>query len=151
MQENRVTKYYDEKMYTTLAVLDFGLDEREVATLLQEALELVANRVRYSLRELVGTLIAMRHPNLRGKTNVLSRERSMFCSAFVQHVFRRAGLDLAPGVDGKNTTPEDIFRTPVPHMTYVLDRKLPLSRLEELRRETSDHYVYVPTKLATGQ
>jgi arylsulfatase A-like enzyme len=25
------------------------------------------------------------------------------------------------------------------------------SRLEELRRETNDHYVYVPTKLATGQ
>jgi hypothetical protein len=53
---------------------------------------------------------------------VLARERSMYCSALVQHLFRKLSLELAPGVDGKNTTPEDISRTPVPHVTYRLER-----------------------------
>src|SRR4051812_22364111 len=92
VQENRVSKYHDEKMYSTLAVLDFGLSEEQIAALLQEGLELVATRARYSLRELVGTLIALRRPELRGRNNVLARERSMYCSAFVQHLFRRMGL-----------------------------------------------------------
>lgn len=121
-QENRISKYYDEKFYTTLAVMDFGLLEKQVALLLQEALELVATRARYSLRELVGTLIALRHPGLRGRTNLLSREKSLYCSAFVQYLFRKAGLDLAPGIDGKHTTPEDIARTLMPNITYVLQR-----------------------------
>src|SRR5439155_12176299 len=58
VQENRMAKYFDHKMYTTLAVLDFGLSEAQVGSLLREGLDLVANRVRYSLRELIGTLIA---------------------------------------------------------------------------------------------
>src|SRR6266699_2702616 len=60
-QENRIGKYYDERLYSTLAVLEFSLTEEQVATLLLEALELVASRARYSLRELNGTLIALRH------------------------------------------------------------------------------------------
>jgi len=104
-------------------VLDFGLAEEQIPPLLSEALELVASRVRYSLRELVGTLIALRHPGMRARENVLSRERSMYCSAFVQHLFRRAGIDLAPGVEAKNTTPEDISCTAVPHVTYLLQRE----------------------------
>jgi hypothetical protein len=133
VQENRIAKYFDERLYTTLAVLDFGLAEEQVATLVREGLELVANRARYSLRELVGTLIALRHPELRGRENVLAREKSLYCSAFVQHLFRKAGLDLAPGVDAKNTTPEDICRAPVPHVTYLLKRGSGRSSLEQLR------------------
>jgi len=131
VQENRASKYHDEKLYTTLAVLDFGLSEEQITVLLREALELVAGRARYSLRELVGTLIALRRPELRARGNILARERSMYCSAFVQHLFRKAGLELAPGVDGKNTTPEDISRTLVPHVTYQLDREPQLTRLKE--------------------
>jgi hypothetical protein len=133
VQENRISKYFDERLYTMLAVLDFGLAEEQVATLVREGLELVANRARYSLRELVGTLIALRHPELRGRENVLAREKSLYCSAFVQHLFRKAGLDLAPGVDAKNTTPEDICRAPVPHVTYLLKRGSGRSQLEKLR------------------
>jgi hypothetical protein len=44
------------------------------------------------------------------------------------------GVELAPGVDGKNTTPEDISRSPVPHVTYLLQREAPRSKLEELKR-----------------
>ena len=70
-------------MFPTLAVLDFGLAETQVAALLREALELVAGHERYSLRELIGTLLALRKPELRAKENLLARERCAYCSAFV--------------------------------------------------------------------
>src|ERR1043166_2007702 len=59
-QENRVSKYYDEKLYRSPAVLDFALSPAQCAALVKEGLELIANRTRYSVRELVGTLIARR-------------------------------------------------------------------------------------------
>ena len=133
VQENRVSKYFDETLYTTLAVLDLGLAEAQVAGLLREGLELVANRARYSLRELFGTFIALKRPGLRSRENLLARESSLYCSALVQHLFRKAGLDLAPGVDLKNTTPEDIARTAVPHITYLLQRQAAPSKLTKLK------------------
>jgi hypothetical protein len=51
----------------------------------------------------------------------------------VQHLFRKIGLDLAPGVDLKNTTPEDIARTALPHITYLLQREVARSKLTELK------------------
>jgi hypothetical protein len=133
VQENRISKYFDEELYTNLAVLDLGLTEEQVACLLREGLELVANRARYSLRELFGTLIALQRPELRGRHNLLARESSMFCSALVQHLFRKTGLDLAPGVDFKNTTPEDIVRTVLPHVTYLLQRQVLRGKITALK------------------
>ena len=133
VQENRIAKYYDEALYASLAVLDLGLTEAQIACLLREGLELVANRARYSLREIFGTLIALKRPDLRSRQNVLARESSLYCSALVQHLFRKAGLDLAPGVDLKNTTPEDIARTAVPHTTYLLQRQAAPSKLTKLK------------------
>jgi hypothetical protein len=137
VQENRISKYYDEELYSTLAVLDFGLTEQQMVCLVREGLELVANRARYSVRELFGTLIALRHPGLRGRNNVLARKRSMYCSAFVHHLFRETGLDLAPGVNHKNTTPEDLARTALPHIRYILKRdpKPPKNRRSWLKRD----------------
>ncbi len=135
VQENRVTKYHDEKLYTTLAVLDFGLTEAQADAILREGLELVANRTRYSLRELVGTLFALRRPALRGEENLLARDSSVFCSALVQYLFRKAGLDLTPGVNDKHTTPEDLARTTLPHTAYRLKRELdPVSKAGSERR-----------------
>jgi hypothetical protein len=134
VQENRISKYYDEGLYTGLAVLDLGLTEEQIACVLREGLELVANRALYSLRELFGTLIALRRPELRSRSNLLARERSLYCSALLQHLFRKAGLDLVPGVDSKHTTPEDIARTPVPHLAYVLQRDVGRSKLTRRRR-----------------
>jgi hypothetical protein len=122
VQENRVSKYFDERLSSPLAGLDFGLDEAQTGCLLREGLELAAARARYSVRELFGTLLALRHPELRGRRNLLARESSMYCSAFVHYLFRRAGLELAPGVDDKHTTPEDIARAPLPHTAYLLQR-----------------------------
>lgn len=134
VQENRVAKYYDESLHGSLAVLDFGLSSVQVETLVREGLELVANHERYSVRELFGTLLALRNARLRERSNVLARERSVFCSAFVQYLFRKAGLDLAPGVDIKNTAPQDIANTSLPHTAYILQREIARDTLGELRR-----------------
>ncbi len=157
-QENRISKYFDEDFYTTLAVLDFGLSDEQVTALLREALELVANRARYSMRELVGTLIALHDPKLRERDNLLGREKSMYCSTFVQHVFQKIGLDLAPGVHGKNTTPEDIARTSVPHTTYLLKRELAPGKLARLKtrlrqrvRARVNHFKAARGKLSGGK
>jgi hypothetical protein len=134
-QENRAAKYFDEKMFPALAVLDFGLNEAQVATVLREGLELVANHERYSIRELIGTVIALRKPELRAQENLLARERSVYCSAFVKRLFHQAGIDLVPGVAGKNTTPEDFARTPVPHVKYLLQREPAPRKAVELKRK----------------
>lgn len=133
VQENRISKYFDQELFQSLAVLDFDLNAEQVSTMLREAVALSADRARYSLRELVGTLLALRHSQLRNRQNLLARERSMYCSAFVQWVFRKAGLDLAPGLDYKNTTPTDIACTILPHVAYRLERKAP-PRTRHLRR-----------------
>jgi hypothetical protein len=135
VQENRITKYFNEENYTALAVLDFGLNETQTNAIFAEGLEMVATRTKYSLRELVGTLIALRRPALRSEENVLARERSVYCSAFVGHLFRKAGIDLAPGVQGKNTTPQDISLTPVPHTAYLLKRAVATSALQKLNND----------------
>ena len=134
-QENRSAKYFDEAMFPTLAMLDFGLSETQITTLLCEGLELVANRERYSIRELVGTLIALKKPELRARENRFARERSVYCSAFVQRLFSSIGIDLVPGVTGKHTTPEDIARSPVPHVKYLLLREMPGSKRAAWRKK----------------
>jgi hypothetical protein len=133
VQENRIAKYFDEGFYTNLAILDFALTEEQINCLVREGLELVANRARYSLRELFGTLVALNRPELRSRPNLLARESSMYCSALVQHLFRTISLDLAPGVNLKNTTPEDIARASVPHTTYLLQRHVLGSRFSVLK------------------
>lgn len=112
VQENRIEKFCDAKSYPVLAVLDFGLSAEEVTAVLRESLDMTAGRVRYSLRELMGTLIALRRPAMRAKPNPLARPQSLFCSAFVTHILRKAGIDPVPGLDVKHTAPEDIFRSP---------------------------------------
>ena len=131
VQENRVTKYYDETLYESLAILNLNLPEQETGRLLSAALDLVATRTRYSLTELLGTYVALRHGNLRQKKNLLSQERSMYCSAFVQHIFQQIGIDLAPDVHAKTNAPEDLARTPIPHDAHLLQRDLGESAVRE--------------------
>lgn len=135
VQENRIAKYFDEDLYSSLAVIDFGVTEDQIGTLVREGLEMVASRTRYSIRELVGTYIALKRPELRGKENVLARDSSVFCSALVQHLYRKAGLDLLPGVNHKHTTPDDISRAKLPHVTYLLKREKKRTGLRAKLRE----------------
>ena len=125
VQENRIEKFCIEKNYPVLAVLDLGLRGDEVSAILREALDMVAGRIRYSLRELMGTLIGMRRPAVRSRPNPLARSHSLFCSAFVTHVLRKAGIDPVPGVDVKHTAPEDLFRSPRAANIWLLQPPLP--------------------------
>jgi len=123
VQENRIDKYHDEKLYTALAVIDLGLTPAQTARLITHALDMVASRCRYSMRELLGTLIALHHPERRLAKNLLAQDECFFCSAFVAHLFRQINIDLAPGIETKNITPEDIARTATPATMYVLQRQ----------------------------
>ena len=122
VQENRADKYFDAAAFPSIAVLDFGLTGQQTNAVLASALAMAANRVRYSLRELIGTAVALHNPWFRGRKNLLARRHSMYCSGFVQFVFQRAGIDLVPGVHSSHNSPEDISRTPVPHTKYLLSR-----------------------------
>jgi hypothetical protein len=124
VQENRVTKYLDEAAYPNLAILDFGLSEEQTRQVMTAALDLLAGLARYSLRELVGTLLALRQPTLRGRENLLAREGALYCSAMVQHCYATVGIDFCGGgVNLKNTTPQDIAGTAVPHTAYAVMRQ----------------------------
>lgn len=131
VQENRIDKYADEGTYTTLAVMDFALPSAQIDRLLHEALDLVAQHTRYSVRELLGVALALRHRGLRRGGNRFAREQSLFCSALMGHLFRRADLDLAPGIELKHITPEDIFRTALPHTIWLMQRPGGAAKIRE--------------------
>jgi hypothetical protein len=135
-QENRVSKYYDTVNYTNLAVLDFGLTPEQTQAVVRAGLDLVADRSRYSIREVFGAWLALRRQELRARDNILGREKSYFCSAFVAHLFRQVGIDLTPGIHEKEALPEDIFRSPVPHSSYVLLRRRVTSATATALRRT---------------
>lgn len=122
VQENRLTKFCGDGDYPRVAVMDVGLSEPQAQAVFAAGLGLVADRTRYSIRELFGTLLAVRKPELRAQANRLARKRSLFCSAFVQHCFRQAGIDLMPGVDTKNTTPNDLANSPAARTVWILER-----------------------------
>jgi hypothetical protein len=123
VQENRLAKYFDAAEWPNLAVLDFGLDDAAGRRVLGAALDLLANATRYSLREIVGTLFALARPTLRERENLLARENSLYCSAFVQHCYAAAGLQFGNRLSLKNTTPHDIASTSLPHRADYLLRQ----------------------------
>jgi hypothetical protein len=133
VQENRIDRYHDEETFPNLAILDFRLDEAQTAAVLTAGLDLLAGLSHYSLRELVGTLLAMRHPSLRKRRNVLEREGALYCSAMVQHCYAAAGIEFVPGVDRKNVTPHDIAACCQPHSAHVLVRQRGVSSISKLR------------------
>ncbi len=132
VQENRIAKYFDAEQYASAAVIDLGLKPEQEQQLIAHALELVSSGVRYSMREIVGTVWALRHPKWRPRENLLAREQAFYCSAFVSHVFGRIGLDLAAGVAQKNTAPEDIVRITLPHTKWLMVREVPSSPTKRL-------------------
>lgn len=130
VQENRIAKYFDDTRCTAIAILDFGLTPAQEEAVVAGALELVAGGIRYSLREIAGTIWAMRHPRWVPRENLLIQERAFYCSSFVRHVFGQAGVNLIEGVAEKNTAPEHLIRTAVPHTKWILTRgEPPASRI----------------------
>jgi hypothetical protein len=154
-QENRIGKYDDEELYTSLALLDFGLAPEAVTQLLAGGLDLVASRTRYSIRELVGTLIALRHPKMLAKENPLERPESLYCSAFVRCLFLKAGIDLTPGLDIKHTAPENIWRSPLAPEAWLLAGDVPESKIagavDGIRRQIRLKQIKRQRKKANGE
>lgn len=138
VQENRIERYYDEQTTPNLAILDFGLDDAQTAAVLTEGLDLLAGLSHYSLRELIGSLLAMRQPNLRRRRNLFESEGGLYCSAMVQHCYAKAGIEFVAGINHKNVTPHDIFATRHPHTAYVLIRESGRSSLREFVDSLSD-------------
>ena len=122
VQENRAAKYFSATDYPNLALLDFNLSAGQTTAVMSSALDLLAGSATYSLRELLGTLIALQRPTLRALDNLLSREGALFCSAMVQHCFKPIAIEFASGVSIKNTTPEDIAATAAAHQRYAVIR-----------------------------
>lgn len=119
VQENRIDKYESQKEWPNLAVLDFGLKEKEIRRVIVAALDLVARRTKYDLPGVLETYWAMMR-----KTLGTGREKdTTFCSAFVRAVFQHAGVDLVPGVAVQHTLPEHVSRTALPHVRHLLIRE----------------------------
>ena len=75
----------------------------------------------------------MRHPGWCPRANRLAQEKAFYCSSFVRHVFGQAGVNLASGIDEKNTAPEHIARSALPHTKWILARgEAPASRVRKL-------------------
>jgi hypothetical protein len=133
VQENPISKYFDETSYPCLGLIDFQLSDSQLRKVLSEALGLLAARTNYSIRELIGTAMALRKADLRTEKNRLARKQSIYCSAFVQQVYKSAGLELLPGLNVKQSTPEDLARSPLPHTFYQLSRQTRPRLAERIR------------------
>lgn len=137
-QENRLDRYFDAETFPNVAVLDFGLDAMQAAACHAAALDVVSGLAHYSLSELVGTLLGMYSTRLRRRNNMLAREGALYCSALVQHCYTAAGVDLLPGVTGKNVTPHDLAESPLPHVAHRLVRDLGVSNVRRATYEVAD-------------
>jgi len=138
VQENRIDRYHDEEAFPNLAILDFGLDEAQTNKVLTSGLDLLAGLSHYSLRELIGTLLAMQHTPLRKRRNLLESEGALYCSAMVQHCYAALDIEFVPGVHRKNVTPHDIASCAHPHTAYTLVRQRGVSTISRLRTRVGE-------------
>ena len=138
VQENRLSRYFDAEAFPNIAVLDFGLDDTQTRQVLTAGLDLLSGLTSYSLSELVGTMLAMYSTRLRRRENLLAKEGALYCSAMVQHCYAAAGVDLLPGVGGKNLAPHDLADSPLPHAAHRLIRDLGISSLRTLAQDAGD-------------
>ena len=121
VQENRIEKYCDDAAAPALAVIDFGLDADQARQALAAGLDLLATQAAYPIRKALATWLAVRLQDLR-RTFGPEDERALYCSAFVRHCYKAAGVDLVPGVDRDNTLPEHLASSPVGLRMWVLSR-----------------------------
>ncbi len=123
VQENRIEKYFDEKLFPNVAILDFKLEKAKTDEILKEALNMVASRTKYSLREILGVLFSFKNADERKKDNKFIQENSFVCSTFVQHCYGKINIHFNPLVSPKNITPEDIYATELPHIKEKIIRE----------------------------
>lgn len=122
VQENRAEKYFDEKVFPNLAILNFNLYEDKQKLVVGEGLNLVAARTEYSIKEVFGALYTLLKKESRANKNKMEQKNSYFCSAMVQHCYNKVKINLAPAIHIKQLAPEDIAITQVHHTQYRIIR-----------------------------
>jgi hypothetical protein len=94
-------------------LLHFDLTETERIKLLAKADAMIACGYRYSILGLFGSLLAYYiFPWM--KSNPLGLRRSLYCSAFVQEVYKSIDIDFDPKRTSRNTSPESISQFTYP-------------------------------------
>ena len=106
-QENWIGKWCKGAVENA-SVIDFGLSEKERDTILATALQLIDEQILYPIQELLGTWLAI-ITKKQWQPNPFDDPHAMYCSTFVRHCYKEAGMDfLGDDVSLSNTTPEDI-------------------------------------------
>jgi len=122
-QENWIGKYCREKVENA-GVIDFGLSEAERDNVLATALQLVDEQVLYPIHELLGTWWAI-ITKKEWIENPFDDPHAMYCSAFVSHCYKEAGVDfIGPQVSVSNTTPEHVAQAGIKAGTIKIRSQL---------------------------
>ena len=106
-QENWVGKWCSDVVQNA-AVINFDLTDDQRNCVLATALQLVDEQVLYPIGELLGTWWAI-ITGRQWQKNPLDDPHAMYCSSFVRHCYKEAGIDfMRAQTSVSNTTPEDI-------------------------------------------
>lgn len=109
VQENRISKYYNEAEYPNVAILNFNLLNNQTEAVIGQGLNLVALKTQYSIKEVVGVLYNTLLNESRLNENKFKQKNSLFCSAFVQNCYSKINLTLNSNVNASQLAPHDIY------------------------------------------
>ncbi len=109
VQENRISKYYNENEYPNVAILNFDLSNKQIDNVIGQALNLVALKTQYSIREVFGVLYNTFLNYSRLNENKFKQKNSLFCSAFVQNCYNEINFTLNSNVNTSQLAPHDIY------------------------------------------
>lgn len=122
VQENRISKYDKEEEFPNVAILDFNLSTTAADAVIGEALNLVALKTQYSIREVFGVLYNVLNQQSRLKENVFKQQNSLFCSAFVQKCYHVIPLQFNNQITASQLAPNDIYTTSLPKQLHEIIR-----------------------------
>lgn len=122
VQENRISKYDKEDEFPNVAILDFNLSPTSANAVIGEALNLVALKTQYSIREVFGVLYNVLSQQSRLKENIFKQQNSLFCSAFVQQCYQSISLHFNTQITASQLAPNDIYTTTLPKQLHEIIR-----------------------------
>jgi hypothetical protein len=91
------------------AVIAIGLTPDERRAVLKRASDPNVDQLTYDLGGLLGTWYSY-VTDTATRPNPLASGHSLYCSAYVQLAYDAAGIDLAPGAQLRNTSPEHLWQ-----------------------------------------
>jgi hypothetical protein len=106
---NSTFDLFSQHCVPNIAVIAIGLDGEELAKIRARASDPAVDRLHYDIPGLLGTWFAYL-TDRAGAPNPLATGSGVYCSAYVQLAYDAAGIDLAPGAQQRNTSPEHIWQ-----------------------------------------